>query len=101
MTLSDLPTAYSTARAEASAAALGVVEDLPPNTCRYCGRYLYQWPGTPIDGHARCLVSIQFQRAVRDLLWSSALVTQAKVAEACGVSIAVVKRWIDNVERAA
>lgn len=99
MTLADLRTAFEAARAEASASALGVVEDLPPNTCRYCGEYLYQWSGTPIDGHARCIVPLPFQRAVRDLLWSSATITQTQVAAACGVSVAVVSRWIGNVAK--
>lgn len=99
MTLSDLPAAYAAARAEASAHALGVVEDLPPNTCRYCGKHLSPWPDKPIDGHARCLIPLSFQRAIYDLWRHDVTATQKRIAEACGVSMATVERWRRNVER--
>lgn len=100
MTLADLPTAYSAARAEASAAAL-VVDDVPLNTCRYCGHYFRLPTGTTttLDGHARCCVSLQFQRALYELWWSTPGLGKECIAEICGVSVVAVQKWLANVER--
>lgn len=98
MTLSDLPSAYTAARAEASSGK-PVVEDIPPDTCRYCGKYLHQWPNARIDGHAKCIVPLAFQRAVYNLWRTDHRVTMKAVAEACGVSLNTVYRWKDHVER--
>lgn len=99
MILLDLPSAFAAARAEASAAARGVVEDAPPNTCRYCGRYLHQWPDARIDGHAKCIVGLAFQRAVYNLWRTDHRVTMKTIAETLGVSLNVVYRWRANVEK--
>ena len=99
ITFADLPAAFSAARAEASAAALGVVEDMPPNTCRYCGKFMRPWGGRRSDGHVRCIVPLAFQRAVFELWWTSPTLTPEQIAEACGVSASTVRGWIANVER--
>lgn len=101
MTLADLPSAYAAARAEASAAALGVVEDMPPNTCRYCGKHLrLPFPvNTTLDGHARCCVPLAFQRAVYELWWSSPELNKERIASICGVSVVAVQKWLAHVER--
>jgi hypothetical protein len=53
LTLAELPSAFAAARSAASAAALGVVEDMPRNTCRYCGRYLRLWYQSRIERKGR------------------------------------------------
>lgn len=100
MTLSDLPVLCAAARAEASAGK-PVAEDVPPNTCRYCGQYFRLPPGTvtSLDGHACCCVSLAFQRALYELWWSSPTLSKETIAKACGVSIVAVDKWIANVER--
>lgn len=98
MTLSDLPALYAAARSEASASK-PVIEDLPPNICRYCGKHLRLLPGTSNDGHAKCVVGLVFQRAVYELWWSSPAMALDQIAEACGVSVATVRAWIANVEK--
>jgi len=98
MTLADLPRLYAAARAEASAGK-PVVEDVPPDTCRYCGKHLHLWPGTRISGHARCIVPLSFQRAVYELWRGDPSVTMKSIAQACDVSSNVVYRWRANVEK--
>lgn len=98
MTLLDLPAAYAAARAEASAGK-PVVEDIPPNTCRYCGKYLRPFASRSLDGHVRCAVTLEFQRAVHALWWSSPTVSDVQIAAVCGVSAATVRGWLANAER--
>lgn len=100
MTLADLPAAFAAARAKAFAAA-PVVEEVPPNTCRYCGRYFRLPPGvaTTLDGHARCCVGLSFQRSLYELWWNSPTLGKDRIAEACGVSVVAVDKWIAHVER--
>lgn len=64
-----------------------------PNTCRYCGKHWQPWAGSKLDGHAACLVTEDFKQRVGDLLRSSPTVTYGKIAEAIGVSAAVVRSW--------
>jgi len=100
VTLADLPTAFAAARTAASAGK-PVVEDIPPGTCWYCGGYLRTWPSSRNDGHAVCIVSLDFQQAV-DALWrSDPRLTLQQIADVCGVTLNTVTRWIRNVERQA
>lgn len=64
----------------------------PPNTCRYCGKHWRAWFGSKLDGHAACIVTDDFKREVRDLLGDPRLSYQT-VAEAIGVTPAVVRSW--------
>lgn len=98
MTITDLPSLYATARAEASAGK-PVSDDIPLNTCRYCGKFLRQWPGARIDGHWTCAVPMSFQREVYRLYLSDAEMTMQRIADALGVTMNAVARWLRNVER--
>jgi hypothetical protein len=63
-----------------------------PNTCRYCGRHWRRWAGSKLDGHAACVVTEDFKLRLSGLL-RSPTVTYAAVAEAIGVTPAVVRSW--------
>lgn len=63
-----------------------------PNTCRYCGRFWRQWAGSKLDGHAACIVTDDFKRRLVDLL-RDPHVTYKQIADAIGVTIAVVRSW--------
>lgn len=64
-----------------------------PNTCRYCGKHWRQWAGSKLDGHATCVVTPDFKRQLVDLLRASPGMTYGTIADAIGVSIAVVRSW--------
>jgi hypothetical protein len=61
-----------------------------PNTCRYCGRYWRRWAGSKLDGHAACIVTDDFKKHLAVLLRSP---TYQAIADAIGVSPAVVRSW--------
>ncbi|HSX22310.1 MAG TPA: hypothetical protein VLE97_05995 [Gaiellaceae bacterium] len=63
-----------------------------PNTCRYCGRHWRQWTGSKLDGHAACIVTDDFKKQLVELL-RSPQVTYRAIADAIGVSQAVVRSW--------
>ena len=63
-----------------------------PNTCRYCGRHWRQWVGSKLDGHAACIVTSDFKQRLVVILRSPE-VTYKDVAEAIGVTPAVVRSW--------
>lgn len=96
LTLADIPAAFAAARAEVDAAAPDA-STRPPGRCRYCddSRLIT----AELQAHARCIVPLAFQRAVYQLWRGSWAATQKCIAEACGVSIAVVGRWLRHVER--
>jgi hypothetical protein len=62
------------------------------NTCRYCGRHWRRWAGSKIDGHAACIVTDDFKRRLVILLRSPTVTYQA-IANAIGVTPAVVRSW--------
>jgi len=64
-----------------------------PSLCRYCGRRWLKYAGTKLDGHAACVVTEDFKRQIGDLLRSSPEITFKHVAEAIGVTVAVVRAW--------
>lgn len=64
-----------------------------PNTCRYCGKHWRQWAGSKLDGHAACIVPDDFKKRLIVLLRSSPEVTYGAIADAIGVTIAVVRSW--------
>ncbi len=63
-----------------------------PDTCRYCGRHWRQWAGSKLDGHAACIVTDDFKRRLVDLL-RDPHVTYKQLADAIGVTPAVVRSW--------
>jgi hypothetical protein len=71
-----------------------------PNTCRYCGRHWRQWTGSKLDGHAACIVTEDFKRELVELL-RSPQVTYKAIAEAIGVTPAVVRSWTYPIRRGA
>jgi len=97
MTLDDLPKLFATARIEASTSARYVTGAAPHGVCRYCGEALQLFQSHGLDGHARCCVTIQFQRAVYMLYWNTPRLNKTSIAKACGVSITAVSKWIDRV----
>lgn len=89
--LDDLPRAFRAARESASAGALYTPDTVPPATCRYCGRAWGRYGAN--DGHARCIVTPEFQRAAAELWWASPKLTREAIATACGVSVGTVAAW--------
>lgn len=63
-----------------------------PNTCRYCGKYWRLWAGSKLDGHAACIVTNDFKGRLNAIL-RSPHVTYTMVANAIGVSPAIVRSW--------
>jgi hypothetical protein len=72
-----------------------------PNTCRYCGRHWRQWTGSKLDGHAACIVTEDFKQQLGEILRSSPLMTYMAIAEAIGVTPAVVRSWTYPISSAA
>jgi hypothetical protein len=97
MTLADLRAAFDADRATLQLAASDP-NLIPPNTCRYCGLAWWHWAGSKLDGHAQCVVSAEFKRAVLELktsgLEDGTLVTYKQIAGALDVSIAIVRAWV-------
>ena len=89
--LAALAESYRAARETASNAARYTSSSAPPRTCRYCGQ---SWSGSPTnDGHARCIVTPEFERSVAELWWSSPKLTREAIARALGVSNGTVHAW--------
>lgn len=63
-----------------------------PNTCRYCGKHWRRWAGSKLDGHAACIVTDDFKRRLSEILRSPSVTYQA-IADAIGVTSAVVRSW--------
>lgn len=98
ITIADLAAAFVDARTAASLTAVFPSASVPPKTCRYCGKYWLSWAGTHLNGHARCAVSLDFQRAVLTLYRSSPA-TVKQIAEVCGVSASNVAAWMRCADR--
>lgn len=63
-----------------------------PDTCRYCGKHWRQWTGSKLDGHAACVVTNDFKQQLVEL-FRDPRVTYKAVADAIGVTPAVVRSW--------
>ena len=72
----------------------------PPNTCRYCGKHWRRWAGSKLDGHSACIVTADFKKHLGDLLRSST-VTYRAIADAIGVTEAVVRSWTYPIRSAS
>jgi hypothetical protein len=89
--LDVLAAAYTAARAEQTAGASAVSD----RQCRYCGGGWTQWRGSQLDGHAKCQVTPAFKQQLAEFLGAAA-VTQWTVADRLGVTVAVLRSWLDG-----
>lgn len=62
------------------------------DTCRYCGRRWRRWAGSTLDGHAACIVTDDFKQRLCEVLRSPRVTYQA-IADAIGVTPAVIRSW--------
>jgi len=60
--------------------------------CRYCGKPWQRWPGSKIDGHAKCYVDPMFRRWLVDATARSS-VTYREIADLLGTTISIVRAW--------
>lgn len=91
---------FSRARSAAMREAVYAGVEVPPETCRYCGRYWKQWPGSKLDGHSKCVITDDFKHLVRDFV-NRPEITYAMVGAALGVSPSVVRSWTFPIRSAA
>jgi hypothetical protein len=91
----DITGAYARSRERAISAA----GPRDSHKCRYCGVGWVPWPGTQLDGHARCIVTPDFQ----DELWRLWLVSRelslSVASRLCGVPHGYIKAWLAYAER--
>lgn len=95
----ELPEALASARAAASAAAKFPAGAAPQRTCRYCGGFWACYGATTNDGHAVCLVTEPFRRALVKLWSSSPTMSMQALATLCGTSRATINAWIHGRSR--
>lgn len=90
-TLDDLVGFFDVARA----AVLKLAEPYDPNrtTCRYCGKHWRRWTGSILDGHAKCMVTPEFKRAVKVAMERDVMLTYLLVGKALNVSPSIVRSW--------
>jgi hypothetical protein len=89
LSLAELPMAFAGARAQTLVAARSVAASL----CRYCGKRWTPLPTGRLDGHALCVVTLEFREALDELLRSSATITRHQVADLLGVPHSTIKAW--------
>lgn len=96
--LTDLRNAFWEARRTAALGARWAADDpgAPPDACRYCGRNRRLFAGSRLDGHAACVVGMDFKLRVGELL-RSPLVSYKAVAAVIGVTPGVVRSWAFSV----
>ena len=91
----DIAGAYASSRdivnREAAPAADG--------KCRYCGRGWVRWPGSKLDGHARCLVTSDFQDALWRLWLQVPSLSSQRIAKICCVPVRYVSAWMFHADR--
>lgn len=100
MTLADLRELFENARIEAVTSARFTRASCPANTCRYCGLWWVPVFGTRLDGHARCIVPLDFIEAVTSLWRSDPKLTVQAIADALDVSKATVTSWCSSRRKA-
>jgi hypothetical protein len=85
---------FIAARQQALRHAFWTADDpaLPADTCRYCGRRWIRWALCKFDGHAACLVTIDFKRRLGEYL-RSPTATYVNIAEAIGTTPGAVRSW--------
>lgn len=92
--LDDLRTAYQGARGQRDRTAVYAQMAAPPRTCRYCGKHWNPWPGSRLDGHTRCMVTVEFCRWLLERTETIARPTQRQIADHLGVSHQILRRWV-------
>lgn len=90
LTLAEMRAAFVDARCTQNSMARLLA---PSGICRYCGGAWTRPPSCRNDGHANCMVTPAFRRAVTETWISSAGVTRKVIAETCGVSLWTVNAW--------
>lgn len=86
---------YKVARAEVLANLFkGISQVERYRSCKYCGDFWQHWNGSKLDGHAKCMVPPWFKAELRAALKNAATVSYTDVANALGVSLAVVRSWV-------
>lgn len=95
MTVDEMAAAYTLSRDAVDRAAGPAVD----GRCRYCGQYWRRWPASKLDGHARCLVTPDFQDALWRLWLSDPGLSSRQIASACGVPIGYIKAWMYHADR--
>ena len=101
--LGRLGIAYAVARRAADDAAVIRLagSEVPRHTCRYCGSFWKPFANSTLPGHARCMVTLEFQREIVALLRANPRITFDAVARACDVGVQVVRAWWANATREA
>lgn len=95
MTVEEIAAAYALARDAANRAAVPAVD----GRCRYCGGHWLRWPSSKLDGHARCLVTKDFQDELWQLWLRDRSLSSSRVAAICEVPVGYVKAWMYHADR--
>lgn len=93
--MEDLATAYAHSHDIADKTAISDVA----GKCRYCGAGWIPWPGTRLNGHARCVVTADFQDELWRLWLRSKELSLAVASQLCGVPQGYIKSWLAHAER--
>lgn len=92
VSVAEIARRYAAAREAVTGVA--VLDADRADMCRYCGAAWTRWPGTELDGHAKCYVPREFQVWLRGAVARSAEITLHGVADAIGVSLSVLRSWV-------
>jgi len=92
--IADLTERYHAERSRVVSAAMMSSPTGRQDACRYCGRKWTQWVGSKVDGHVQCLVGPEFKLLVREVWNSDPMITSDGIANALGVTTAVVRAWV-------
>lgn len=82
-------------------------ERFDPNTpegrCPYCKRDWRKICNTKLDGHAKCLVSVEFMAEYAKLVSQNGWLTYQKIGEALGLTVSIARAWfvLDGKRREA
>lgn len=98
MTVAELIEQYDAARI----AALVAASQWPRRDghCQYCGKRWWPFAGTKLDGHAKCVVGEPFKALLVALMADDPTWTQPMVADALGVTVAVLRAWVSPTTKA-
>lgn len=91
--LDDIRIAYQLARAHCDRTAVYAPMAAPPRTCRFCGKHWNPWPGSLLEGHTRCMVTLDFCVYLLERQHRLAIPTQRQIADHLGVTHAILRRW--------
>lgn len=95
--LDTLRQQYKKARQEAFDARVLVMQPSPDERrCWYCGLYWWKFPGSLLDGHAKCIVTTGFKQWLVTFTQNDAKMTFPLIADALGVRDSVVRAWYSD-----